>query len=108
MVSGRKRYKGTLEGVADGEVRMLTEVQPPGVAKPVQEVVGFPFNLIVEARLIMTDELIRASLTRAKKSRESRGDPTDDNAIGGPMDGPMDGAEMPDDLEDVTPLPKKH
>ena len=100
MVSGRKRYKGTLEGIADGEVRMLTEVQPPGVAKPVQEVVGFPLDLIVEARLIMTDELIRASLTRAKKSREARGDTN--------VDGAMDGAEMPDELEDVTPLPKKH
>ena len=48
----------------------------------------------------MTDELIRASLTRAKKAREARGDASDDDA--------MDGAEMPDDLDDVTPVPKKH
>ena len=101
MISGRKRYKGTLEGVADNEVRMLTEVQPPGVAKPVQEVVGFPLDLISEARLVMTDDLIRASLTRAKKAREARRDTSDD-------DGAMDGAEMPDDLSDVTPVPKRH
>ena len=101
MVSGRKRYKGVLEGVADGEVRLLTDVQPPGVAKPVQDVVGFPLDLISEARLVMTDDLIRASLTRAKKAREARGEMDDNDAA-------MDGAEMPDDLEDVTPAPKRH
>jgi ribosome maturation factor RimP len=99
MVSGRKRYKGTLEGVTDGEVRMLTEVTPEGGGKPEDVLVGFPLALISDARLVMTDELIRASLTRAKKAREARGE-TDDAA--------MDGAEMPDDLEDVTPTPKKH
>lgn len=99
MVSGRKRFKGTLEGVTDGEVRLLTELVPPGGGKGEEVVIGFPLALISEARLVMTDELIRASLTRAKKAREARGE-TDDAA--------MDGAEMPDDLEDVKPMPKKN
>ena len=32
MVSGRKRFKGMLEGVTDGEVRVLTEIQATGEA----------------------------------------------------------------------------
>lgn len=100
MVSGRKRYKGTLEGVTDGEVRMVIEVTPEGGGKSEDVVVGFSIAMISEARLVMTNELIRASLTRAKKAREARGDAADDTA--------MDGAEMPEDLEDITPTPKKH
>ncbi len=101
MVSGRKRYKGTLEGVTDGEVRMLTEVTPEGGGKPEDVVVGFALALISEARLVMTDELIRASLTRAKKAREARGESETDDAA-------MDGADMPADLEDVKQVPKRH
>ena len=29
--------------------------------------IGFPLSLVSEARLVMTDELIREALTRAKK-----------------------------------------
>jgi len=82
-VSGRKRFRGVIDGFEDGEARIDIEVLEAG-RKPTRETVGFPVGLIKEARLVMTDELIRESLRRAKKAREARG--TDD----GPMDGSLD------------------
>lgn len=60
-VSGRKRYRGILEGYEAGEVRMIVELEDVG-----KTVVGFPVELIADARLVLTDELIREALARAK------------------------------------------
>jgi ribosome maturation factor RimP len=100
MVSGRKRFRGLIEGHEDGEARVAVEIAAAG-EKPRTEVLGFPVSMIADARLVMTDELIRASLTRAKKAREARGDTDDDTDI-------ADGAEAPDDLEEVVPVKRKH
>jgi ribosome maturation factor RimP len=61
-VSGRKRFRGVLEGVEDGEVRIETDIDEAG-----RQVIGLPVELIAEARLVLTDELIRESLRRAKR-----------------------------------------
>ena len=81
-VDGRKRFKGVLEGFEDGEVRILAEL---GEGDP--QHLGFPVALIAEARLVLTDELIREALNRAKKKHSGR---------------PGDGAEM--DEDDVADL----
>lgn len=60
-VAGRKRFKGVLEGYADGEVRLYIE-NPEGGSEPV--LVGVPFADIAEARLVLTDELIAAARAR--------------------------------------------
>jgi ribosome maturation factor RimP len=99
-VSGRKRFRGIIEGHDSGEARVAVEIAAAG-EKPRTEVLGFPVGLIAEARLVMTDELIRASLTRAKKAREARGDTSTDDEF-------TDGADAPDDLEDVQPVKRKH
>jgi ribosome maturation factor RimP len=101
MVSGRKRFRGVIEGYEDGEVRVAAEITVKG-QPTTTEVLGFPVELVAEARLVLTDELIRASLQRAKKAREARGDVADEAA-----DDLADGADMPDDLEDVRPVPPK-
>ena len=62
LVDGRKRYRGTLEGFADGEVRVEVDL---GDARPA--VVGFPVGLIAAAKLVLTDELVREALSRAKQ-----------------------------------------
>lgn len=62
LVDGRKRYRGTLEGFADGEVRMEVELGDAGSA-----VVGFPVGLIASAKLVLTDQLVREALARAKQ-----------------------------------------
>jgi ribosome maturation factor RimP len=61
-VSGRKRFRGVLEGVEDAEVRIEVELDQLG-----RQVVGLPIALIAEARLVLTDDLIRESLRRAKR-----------------------------------------
>lgn len=71
-VSGRKKYKGVLDGFSDGEARIEIEIAEKGQA-PRMEIIGFPIDLVDEARLVLTDELIRESLSRAKKAREQAG-----------------------------------
>ncbi|MBL8566956.1 MAG: ribosome maturation factor RimP [Hyphomicrobiaceae bacterium] len=61
-VSGRKRYRGIVEGYEAGEARIVVDLE--GVGKTV---VGFPVELISDARLVLTDQLIREALSRAKK-----------------------------------------
>jgi ribosome maturation factor RimP len=80
-VGGRKRFKGVLEGFEDGEVRMQADTGEHGVQH-----LGLPVNLISDAKLVLTDELIREALARAKERHSIR---------------PGDGAELDeDDLED--------
>ena len=62
LVSGRKRFRGVLEGVEDGEVRMQVDLDQIG-----RQVIGLPIGMIAEARLVLTDELIREALRRSKK-----------------------------------------
>ncbi len=80
-IDGRKRFKGILEGFEDGEVRITADTGEHGVQH-----LGLPVNLIADAKLVLTDELIREALARAKKRHSSR---------------PGDGAELDeDDLEE--------
>jgi ribosome maturation factor RimP len=59
-VSGRKRFRGVLKGVENGEVRIEVELAAG------HQVVGLPVARIAEARLVLTDDLIRESLRRSK------------------------------------------
>lgn len=77
-IDGRKRFRGTLEGFEDGEVRLVVDLDQQG-----RQHLGFPIALIGDAKLVLTDELIREALTRAKQLGKSA---------------PSDGAEAPDDM----------
>jgi ribosome maturation factor RimP len=77
-LDGRKRFRGRLDGFEAGEVRIEVDLDQIGLT-----VLGLPVGLISEARLVLTDELIREALTRAKKQGRT---------------GFSDGAE-PDDYE---------
>jgi ribosome maturation factor RimP len=68
-VAGRKRFKGHLEGVTDGEVRLFIE-NPEGGKEPL--LIGVPFADIGDAKLVLTDELIEAA--RAKLPPKGLGD----------------------------------
>ena len=63
-IDGRKRFRGTLEGFEDGEVRIAVDLDQMG-----RTVIGLPVGLVGEAKLVLTDELIREALRRAKKSK---------------------------------------
>lgn len=65
-ISGRKRWRGTIEGFADGEVRMECEVEGMG-----RQIVGFPVGLVSEAKLVLTDELVRETLRRANQAKKA-------------------------------------
>jgi ribosome maturation factor RimP len=56
LIDGRRRFKGVLQGVEDGEV--LVEV-PEGT-------IGLGFDMIADAKLVLTDALIAESLAGRK------------------------------------------
>ena len=59
--AGRKRFRGMLEGYADGEVRLFID-NPEGGAEKL--LIGVPFADISEAKLVLPDALIEAAKTR--------------------------------------------
>lgn len=76
MLDGRKRFRGTVEGYAEGELRLEVDLDQIGI-----HVIGLPLGLIDEARLVLTDDLVRESLRRNKKAARTAGadiDETDD------------------------------
>lgn len=84
-IDGRKRFKGVLEGFENGEVRIEADLGELG-----KQHLGLPVDLVSDAKLVLTDELIREALTRAKKKHGGR---------------PGDGAELDqDDLEKNDPV----
>ena len=74
---GRKRFRGILTGV-EGEAAKLrrkdaAEGEPADVLLPIAD--------MAEARLVLTDELVRESLRRDKAARERHAD--NDNRLPG-------------------------
>lgn len=57
-VEGRRRFRGIVEGFENGEVLLRTRLDDKGE----EQVLGFAPSLLEEAKLVMTDELIRAAL----------------------------------------------
>jgi ribosome maturation factor RimP len=83
-VGGRKRWRGIVEGYAEGEARVECDVPELG-----RQVLGFPLDLIAEARLVLTDDHIREALRRSKKAAKG--------------DRPGDGTELDAGLEPIDP-----
>ena len=65
-IDGRKRFRGVLEGFEGGEIRIEVDLDSAG-----RNVIGLPVGLVAEAKLVLTDELIREALRRAKKVNEN-------------------------------------
>ena len=61
LIDGRRRFKGVLQGVEDGEI--LIEIEDHG--DPVT--IGLQFGWLSDAKLVLTDELITETL-RARKN----------------------------------------
>ncbi|WP_244534602.1 ribosome maturation factor RimP [Hyphomicrobium sp. CS1GBMeth3] len=69
-VDGRRRFRGHLEGFEDGEVLIEADLGEEG-----RKVIGLAVDMIASARLVLTDELIREALARAKaKGKGQLGD----------------------------------
>src|SRR5262249_45472904 len=63
LLSGRRRFRGRLEGMDGAQGRIEGGAEQQG-----RQVVGLPIGLISEARLVLTDALIREALQRAKQA----------------------------------------
>ncbi|KAA0968575.1 ribosome maturation factor RimP [Aureimonas fodinaquatilis] len=77
LLDGRKRFRGKITQV-DAESFTLERDQP---AYGEEVRVEIPFDAVGDARLILTDELIEASLRADKLARKGRG-PVDDDLDG--------------------------
>jgi ribosome maturation factor RimP len=62
LIAGRRRFRGTIRGLSGTDV-ILEVPQVQGGPEVV-----LPVGLIAEARLVLTDELIRDTLRRVKKA----------------------------------------
>jgi len=68
--AGRKRFRGALEGYADGEVRLFIDNPEGGTDKLL---IGLPFSDVSEARLVLTDALIADARGRMKSGTAADG-----------------------------------
>ncbi|MDR3500737.1 MAG: ribosome maturation factor RimP [Parvibaculum sp.] len=69
-IDGRKRFRGILHGFENGEVLIEHDVE--GFSEP--QVIGLPFRQVGEAKLTMSDDLIRESLKRRDREGPSDGE----------------------------------
>jgi len=65
-VDGRKRFRGAIEALAPIEGIVHVRLGLPGNDKDAASDVDLPIRDMAEARLVLTDELIRATLRREK------------------------------------------
>ncbi|MEL6618839.1 MAG: ribosome maturation factor RimP [Pseudomonadota bacterium] len=63
LIDGRRRFKGVLAGVEDGEV--LINV-PAGGQEGEEITIGLKFEWLSDAKLVLTDELIKEMLRQRK------------------------------------------
>jgi len=80
LVAERKRFRGRI-GEADEDSVVIERDQPAYGEDPT---VRIPFETIADARLILTDDLIRDALSKDNKARKEakkrRGEPDEDGA----------------------------
>jgi ribosome maturation factor RimP len=76
-IAGRRRFRGVLAGTEGHSLRLDTDGQPTG-----PQLVSLPIADIAEARLVLTEALIRETLRRAK--RQSADTAADTDAADGP------------------------
>ena len=75
-IDGRKRFRGILEGFADGEVRLFVAPEEKGGE---DVLIGLAFDDIADAKLMMTDTLLRAAQRTPASGPVSDGSPWNTN-----------------------------
>ena len=76
LVDGRRRFRGILEGYEDGEARLRIELKD--YDEP--QIVGLPVALIGDAKLVMTDSLLKQAQL-ANTANDAAGDAEPDGEI---------------------------
>ncbi|WP_165183880.1 ribosome maturation factor RimP [Caulobacter soli] len=95
VAEGRKRFKGELAGVEDDQVGLNLEGED-------DTTVYFPFEWIVDAKLVLNDELMkRGAKQRAARvgaeGEDAEGDDADDQDLGDDADDDIDLSESEED-----------
>ena len=80
LVDGRKRFRGRLEGFEAGEARIEIEV-PDADGKLTPQVIGVPIGLIEQAKLVLTDDLIKAALRAQSPQEQAIADAADQHDV---------------------------
>ena len=71
LIDGRKRFRGTLLGVEEDEV--LVQVD--------EGIIGLKFDWLNDARLVLNDDLVRASLSARDKADRTPGTEIDETEL---------------------------
>ena len=77
LVDGRRRFRGILEGYDDGEARLRIELKD--YDEP--QIVGLPVALIGEAKLVMTDSLLKLAQSANAANNAGRDQEPDDEIL---------------------------
>src|SRR5262249_28025626 len=65
-IGGRKRYRGIIEGREEDDIRLSCPTDQGG-----SESLRIPVDEIAEAKLVLTEDLIKDALRRAKKAQKA-------------------------------------
>jgi ribosome maturation factor RimP len=76
LVDDRRRFRGIIEGFEDGEARLLVELKD--FDEP--QTIGLPVNLIADAKLVLTDELLKAAKEAQEAEAVAVADGTEQNS----------------------------
>ena len=76
LVAGRKRWRGRILGLTADGIRLERDQPAYGEEKTAE----IPFDALSSARLVLTDDLIEASLKADKAARRARGQDTEESA----------------------------
>jgi ribosome maturation factor RimP len=71
-VGTRKRFRGLIEGVEATGARQIVRLRLPAKDGGEAELADLPIKDMDEARLVLTDDLIRAALRREKAAKKER------------------------------------
>jgi ribosome maturation factor RimP len=90
VAEGRKRFKGELAGVEDDQVGLNLEGED-------DTTVYFPFEWIVDAKLVLNDELMKRGAQQRAARVGVEGDDADDQDLGDDADDDIDLSESEED-----------
>jgi ribosome maturation factor RimP len=94
VAEGRKRFKGELAGVEDGQVGLNLEGED-------DTTIYFPFEWIVDAKLVLNDELMKRGAQQRAARVGAEGEDANEDDVGAEGD---DDQDLGDDAEDDIDL----
>jgi ribosome maturation factor RimP len=90
VAEGRKRFKGELAGVEDGQVGLNLEGED-------DTTVYFPFEWIVDAKLVLTDQLMKRGADQRAARVGAEGEGADNEDLGDDAEDDIDLSESEED-----------